>query len=238
MYEVSDYAVACILAFNRRLFPLAQAVRSGIWKSGSLALMKARGNMRRLSQQTLGLIGMGRIGSLVVQKVKGFGMRILVFDPYVSADAAHKLGAEVADLDGPNPVGLYLHPCPADPRDETLLGLPQFKKMKPTAYLINAARGGPINEEDLHQALTRGYLAGAALDVTDPEPPDPDHPLLHLDQVLVTGHSSWFSDASVAEGFRLAAEAVVSALNGQWPAHLANPEVKLRKNGRIGRGPA
>jgi D-3-phosphoglycerate dehydrogenase / 2-oxoglutarate reductase len=235
MYEVSDYAVACILAFNRKLFPLAQAVRSGVWRGGSQSLVKARGNMRRLSQQTLGLIGMGRIGSLVVQKVKGFGMRVLVFDPYVSADVARKLGAEAADFETVLSQSDYisLH-APLTSETKHLLGLPEFKKMKPSAYLINAARGGLIDEKALHQAITEGIIAGAALDVTDPEPPDPDNPLLNLDQVLVTGHSSWCSDMSISEGQSMAAEAVVQALRGIWPSYLVNPEVKQQKNARIG----
>lgn len=237
MYEVSDYAVACILAFNRGLFPLVKAVRSGVWKGGSQSLMKARGNMRRLSQQTLGLIGMGRIGSLVVQKVKGFGMRVLVFDPYVTAETARKLGAEAADFETVLTQSDYISiHAPLTSETEHILGRAQFKKMKPTAYLINAARGGLVDEKALHQALTEGIIAGAALDVTDPEPPDPDNPLIKLEQVLMTGHSSWYSDTSILEGQTMAAEAVVQALTGTWPSYLANPEVKQQKNARIGQG--
>lgn len=235
MHEVSDYALACVLAFNRRLLPLTQAVHSGCWKSGSASMMEARGKMFRLNQQTLGLIGMGRIGSLVVQKAKAFGMHILVCDPYVSADAVRELGAVAADVNTVLCQSDYISiHAPLTSETRHLLGLSEFKKMKPTSYLINAARGGLIDEKALYQAITEGYIAGAALDVNDPEPIDPDNPLFTLDQVLLTGHSAWFSNTSVLEGSRLAAEAVISALRDTWPTNLVNPEVKEQKNARIG----
>jgi len=237
MHEVSDYALACILTFNRRLLPLNQAVRSGVWKSGSASMAGARGKMFRLSQQTLGLIGMGRIGTLVVQKAKAFGMHILVYDPYVSAEAARKLGAEAADFDSVLSQSDYISiHAPLTSETRHLLGLSEFRKMKPTSYLINAARGGLLDEKALYQAIKEGSIAGAALDVNDPEPINPDNPLFSLDQVLLTGHSAWFSNTSVLEGSRLAAEAVISALRDTWPPNLVNPEVKEQKNARIGHG--
>ncbi len=235
MHEVSDYALACILNFNRRLLPLNQAVHSGSWKSGSASMMGARGKMFRLNRQTLGLIGMGRIGSLVAQKAKAFGMHILVYDPYVSADAVRELGVVATDLNTVLCQSDYISiHAPLTSETRHLLGLSEFKRMKPTAYLINAARGGLIDEKALYQAVTEGHIAGAALDVNDPEPIDPDNPLFALDQVLLTGHSAWFSNASVLEGSRLAAEAVIAALRDTWPPNLVNPEVKEQKNARIG----
>jgi D-3-phosphoglycerate dehydrogenase len=234
MHEVSDYALACILAFNRRLIPLDRAVRAGTWKGGSASMMKTRGEMHRLSQQTLGVIGAGRIGSLVAQKARAFRMRVLVYDPHLSVDAVKKLGAEKVALDHLLSESDYvsIH-TPLTSETKSLLGMAELKKMKPTAHLINAARGGLVDEKALTQALAEGTLAGAALDVTDPEPPDLANPLFRLDQVLFTGHSAWFSEESIAEGFRLAGEAVVLALSGKWPPYLANPEVKARLNARI-----
>jgi D-3-phosphoglycerate dehydrogenase len=234
MHEVSDYALACILAFNRRLIPLDRAVRAGTWQGGSASMMKTRGEMKRLSHQTLGVIGMGRIGSLVTQKARAFGLKVLVYDPYVAVEAVQRLGAEKAELDRLLSESDYvsIH-TPLTSETKHLLGMAEFKKMKPTAYLINAARGGLVDENTLNQALAEGLLAGAALDVTDPEPIDLENPLFRLDQVLFTGHSAWFSEESIAEGFRLAGEAVVLALSGRWPPYLANPEVKARLNARI-----
>ena len=199
-------------------------------------MMKPRGKMHRLSHQTLGVIGMGRIGSLVAQKARAFGMRVLVYDPYVAIDRVRRLDAQKVELDRLLSESDYvsIH-IPLTSETKHLLGMAELKKMKPTAYLINAARGGLVDEQALTQALAEGILAGAALDVTDPEPPDLANSLFGLDQVLFTGHSAWFSDESVAEGFRLAGEAVVLALSGKWPPYLANPEVKARQNARIPR---
>ena len=105
--------------------------------------------------------------------------------------------------------------------------------MKPTAYIINAARGALIDEQALCQAITEGLIAGAGLDVTDPEPPLPDNPLLKLDRVLLTGHSSWCSESSTQELQQRAAENVVTALQGKWPPSLINPEVKEQNYRRI-----
>ena len=234
MHEVSDYALAFILAFSRKLFPLIQAVRAGDWKPGRGEIMKARGKMFRLNQQVLGLVGMGRIGALVAQKARAFGLKVLVYDPYVSPEAAEKAGVELVDFDRILKESDYisLH-APLTPETKKLFGLKEFKKMKPTAYIINAARGALIDEQALNQAITEGLIAGAGLDVMDPEPPLPDNPLLKLDRVLLTGHSSWCSETSTQELQQRAAENVLSVLEGKWPSSLVNPEVKEQKNRRI-----
>jgi len=234
MHEVSDYALAFILAFSRKLFPLIQTVRAGNWKPGRGEIMKARGKMFRLNQQVLGLVGMGRIGALVAEKAKAFGLRVLVYDPYVSPEAAQKAGAERVDFDRVLRESDYisLH-APLTPETNKLFGLKEFQKMKPTAYIINAARGALIDEQALGQAITEGLIAGAGLDVTNPEPPLPDNPLLKLDRVFLTGHSSWCSESSTRELQQRAAENVLLVLQGKWPSSLVNPEVKEQKNRRI-----
>ncbi len=234
MHEVSDYAMACLLALSRRLFPLVQAVRAGAWQPASETMQKARGQIFRLNEQVLGLVGMGRIGGLVAQKAKAFGLKVLVYDPYLSAENAKKIGVELVDLDRVLKESDYisLH-APLTPETQKLFGVEAFKKMKPTAYLINAARGGLIDEKALQQAVSEGWIAGAALDVTDPEPPKLDSPLLNVDQILLTGHSSWFSDASTRELQERAAQAVILALEGKWPSTLANPQVRGQENRRI-----
>ena len=233
--EVSDYALSWILAFNRRLLPIVQAVHGGAWVSGSPQMVKARGKMRRLNQQTLGLIGMGRIGSLAAQKAKGFGMRVIVYDPYISEEAVRNAGVEAADFDTVLCEADYIS-IHAQLTAETkhLFDASAFEKMKPSAYLINAARGGFVDETALYNAVSEGSIAGAALDVTDPEPPAVNNPLFGLDQVFLTGHSSWFSDASAAESLQIATDAVFKALRGEWPPTLANPAVKEQPNARIG----
>lgn len=234
IHEVSDFAMACILAFSRKIFPLAQAVRMGAWKTGSEELNKVRGKMFRLNRQVLGLVGMGRIGSLVAQKAKAFGMKVMVYDPYITPEAAQKAEVEQVDFDRLLRKSDYisLH-APLTPETNKLFGLKEFKRMKSTAYIVNTARGALIDEQALYQAVKERWIAGAVLDVMDPEPPRPDNPLLKLDQVLITGHSSWFSESSIEELQQRAAEAVILALQGKWPSSIINPEVKEQKNRRI-----
>jgi D-3-phosphoglycerate dehydrogenase len=234
VHEVSDHALACILAFNRKLFPLDRAVKKGAWRANSEEMPKARASMFRLNQQTLGLVGMGRIGGLLAKKAVALGMRVIIFDPYLTPEAFRQMGCEQVDFERLLAESDYisLH-APLTPQTGKLFGLKEFRKMKPTAYLINAARGGLLDENALYQALTEGMIAGAGLDVTDPEPPASDNPLLKLEQVVVTGHSSFNSDASSRELQQRAAEAVITAFRGEWPPFLINPKVREQKNCRI-----
>ena len=234
IHEVSDHAMAFLLNFSRKIFPLVRFVGKGGWKPGSTEIIKMREGMFRLNQQTLGLVGVGRIGSLMASKGRAFGMRVLGYDPYLSAQELQERKAEKVDFDSLLKESDYisLH-APLTPETREMFGLKEFRKMKPTAVIINTARGGIIDEQALHQALVEGAIAGAGLDVTNPEPPRPDNPLLKLEQVLITGHSAFFSDASSLEIQQKAAEAVVSALKGEWPPFLVNPEVKDQKNRRI-----
>lgn len=232
--EVSDHAIALLLAFSRKIFALAQSVREGRWKAGDPAMVRRRGKMFRLGEQTLGIVGVGRIGTQVARKGRAFGLRILGFDPYLDAKELEKRGAQKVDFDYLLKESDYISlNAPFTPETRHMFGAEAFGRMKPTAVLINTARGGLVDERALYQAIVEGQILGAGLDVTDPEPPDAKNPLLSLDQVLVTGHSAFYSETSVAELFRKGAEAIIMALRGQWPPTLANPEVKEQKNRRI-----
>jgi D-3-phosphoglycerate dehydrogenase len=235
VHEVSDHAMAFLLTFSRRIFPLAHAVRNGIWKSGSSEIVKARGQMFRLNEQTLGVVGLGKIGGRMPAKARAFGMRVLGYDPYLSAQELEQKGAEKVDFDRllRESDFISIH-TPLNPETRGMFGLKEFRKMKPTAFIINTARGAVIKEQDLHQALVEGAIAGAGLDVCNPEPPDPKNPLCQMEQVLITGHSAFFSATSMNELQQKAAEAIVAALRGEWPPVLVNPEVKEQKNRRIG----
>ena len=235
VHEVSDQAMAFLLAFSRRLFPLVQGVRRGVWRSGSTEIFGVRGKMFRLSEQTLGLVGVGRIGRRVAPKARAFGMRVLGYDPYLSSRELEERGAEKADFDRLLRESDYLSiHAPLTPETEKMFGLKEFQKMKPSAVIINTSRGGILDEAALHQALLEGAIAGAGLDVCEPEPPLPENPLLQMEQVLVTGHSAFFSASSMLELQQKATEAVIAALRGEWPPVLVNPEVKEQKNRRIG----
>ena len=232
--EVSDHAMAFLLGFSRKIFPLAQAVRKGTWKAGSTEIIKVRGQLFRLNQQTLGVVGVGRIGSRIAPKARAFGMRVLGYDPYLSALELQQKGAEKAEFEQLLEESDYisLH-APLTSETRKMFGLKEFKKMKPTAVIINTARGALIDEQGLYQALVEGAIAGAGLDVCDPEPPGPNNPLFQLEQVMITGHSAFFSESSMLELQQKATEAVLAALRGDWPPVLVNPEVKKQKNRRI-----
>jgi D-3-phosphoglycerate dehydrogenase len=232
--EVSDQAMAFLLAFSRRIFPVAQAVRQGLWKAGSREMEKARGQMFRLAEQTLGIVGVGRIGGRLALKARAFGMRVIGFDPYLSSEELLARGVEKVDFANLLREADYvsIH-APLSAETKNMLGFAEFKQMKPTAVIINTARGGIIDEKALCQALSERMIAGAGLDVTNPEPPSPDNPLLKMDQVLVTGHFAYFSETSLRELHVKSAEAIVAALKGEWPPFLANPEVRQQPNRRI-----
>jgi D-3-phosphoglycerate dehydrogenase len=123
--------------------------------------------------------------------------------------------------------------APLSAETKNMFGFAEFKQMKPTTVVINTARGGIIDEKALCRALSEKVIAGAGLDVTNPEPPSPDSFLLKLDQVLVTGHFAYYSETSVRELHVKSAEAIVAALRGEFPAFLANPEVKEQPHRRI-----
>lgn len=234
VHEVSDHMMAFLLAFSRRILPLAQAVRKGTWKAGSNEIVRVRGQMFRLNQQTLGLVGVGRIGSRVAQKARAFGMRVLGYDPYLSFLELEQRGAEKADFDQllRESDFISLH-APLTSETQRMFGLKEFRKMKTAAFIINTARGAIIDEPALYQALVEGSIAGAGLDVCEPEPPSPNNPLFQLEQVLVSGHSAFFSESSMLELQQKATEAVIEALRGDWPQVLVNPQVKEQKNRRI-----
>lgn len=192
--EVATHVVALILAANRNLLTATRQARQGDWAKPSL-----RG-IRRLNGQTAGVVGFGRIGRKVAGKLASLGLRVLVSDPALPRDviaAANfvpcELDALVADCDY---VTLHL-PLVAATRgliDARRLGL-----MKPGAWLINAGRGGLVDEEALLAALKGGRLGGAALDVLAEEPPAPGHPLLDMANVILTPHMAWYSEEAVVE---------------------------------------
>ncbi len=231
--EVSDHTMALILSLARRIVTLDKAVRAG--QSGYQEIAGARGSMPRMRGQTLGLVGFGRIPRTMVPKAQGFGLRILVHDPYAPPELAKAAGVEMVDLDRLLVESDYvsLHAA-LTPSNRGMIGMAQLKKMKPAALLINTARGGLVDEEALHKALSEGVIAGAGLDVTDPEPISPDSPLKTLDNVILTGHSAFYSEVAVVEQWKGPIQEVSRVLTGEWPKALVNPQVKENYARRFG----
>jgi phosphoglycerate dehydrogenase-like enzyme len=177
----------------------------------------------------LGLVGFGRSGRLVAEKMSGFNMTTLAYDPYVSAETMAEVGARKAELDDVlSRADFVLLHCPYTKETHHLIGERELRLMKPTAILVNTTRGSVIDEPVLIRALTEGWIAAAGLDVFEQEPVDPDNPLLKLDNVVATPHIAGASDQSQETRWRLSVETVVAFSRGHWPPSYVNPGVKPR----------
>lgn len=213
--EVATQAVALALAVVRRLRLHDREVRAGRWSTGVLQ------PMHRLRGGTLGLIGYGRIARMTHTMLAGFGFaRVMVHDPQAELPS----GVEAAEVDVICQTAdlISLH-APLTRETHQLIDARRLALMKPSAILVNTARGGLVDLDALHAALAAGRILGAGLDVFDPEPPDPAHPIFSLDNVVVTNHIGWYSEESMRDLQRLAAEEVVRVLRGEPPRHWLNP---------------
>lgn len=222
--EVAEQALALILACWRKVFVgrklLEDCSVAGKWNFEPIYPIYS------LKGKTVGIVGCGRIGSLVFQKLSGFDVKILVCDPYLSPDRWQQLGVTHTPLDTllqeADVVTLHV---PLNAETQRFIGEPQLRQMKPTAYLINTARAGVIDTEALCRALREKWIAGAGIDVYDKEPPDPDLELFRLENATLSPHLGWYSEEAgwsirekIMEDFR-------RFLAGQPPRFLINPEV-------------
>lgn len=223
--ELAEHTMALILACARWIVVLHDRVKMG--RGADAVSDEAEQHMSILKGKTLGLIGFGNAGRAMVPKAKGFEMRILAYDPYVEKSSCEKLNVKKASLDKllEKSDFISIH-ANLTPENRHLVGLEQFKKMKRSAFIINTARGAIIDERALYSALSEGYIAGAGLDVTDPEPVALDSPLLKFDNVILTGHHAGVSPESKAASATQSAEEVSRVMRGKWPFGLVNPEVK------------
>lgn len=224
--EVSNHAMGLLLMLNRGLLQDIDAVRAGGWSRVDGA------PPRRLAGLRLGLIGVGNIGKLVAKKARGFGLDVVAFDPYLRRDHASVDGTRLVDLDELLSTSDFVSVhCPLNASTRHLLGAPELRLLRPTAFLINTARGGVIDQLALTEALAEGRLAGAGLDVFEIEPLPPDDPLRGLDNVILTPHSASWSVESGAECRRVAVEHVVTVLRGGVPSDVVNRAVLERVHG-------
>ena len=216
--EVSDHAMALLLSVVRKIPASSARTHGGRWE------MKAVVPIHRLRGSVIGLVGFGRIPQLVVPKAQSFGMKVIAFDPYAPAEAFTTLGVEsvsLADLLSRSDY-VSVH-CPLTPETKHLFSTETFKQMKAGSYIVNTARGPIIDEAALAVALDSGHIAGAALDVMAQEPP-PASPLFGRDNVLITPHTSFYSEESLVELQTKAAQEVVAVLSGKAPRNPVNPE--------------
>jgi len=218
----ADLAWALLLASARRVVEGADYVRVGRWTTWGPLLMLGPD----VHGATLGIIGMGRIGAAVARRARGFGMRILYHDPRPNGEAERETGAIPVPLDEllRESDFVSIH-ATLDPSNRGMIGAEALARMKPTAVLVNVARGPIVDPRALHDALVNRRIFAAALDVTDPEPMPADHPLLALPNCLVVPHIGSASIATRARMSVLAAENILAGLAGRRLPHCVNPDV-------------
>ncbi|GBD29447.1 D-3-phosphoglycerate dehydrogenase [bacterium HR32] len=214
--SVADFTFALLLALVRRVVEADRAVREGRWPR--LVGVELR-------DRCLGLLGFGRIGQRVAERAHGFGMRTVAYDPVPDLAAAERLGVRLVSF--PEVLAqadfLSLH-LPLTPQTRHLLGEEELRCMKPGSFLVNTARGGVVDEAALARALQEGWIAGAACDVFDEEPPRTS-PLLQAPNVLLSPHMASHTREAIARASRVAAENVLAVLQGGRPPNAVNPEV-------------
>jgi glyoxylate reductase len=218
----ADMAFALLMAAARRIPEGIEKVRSGSWVTWEpMGLLGAD-----VWGATLGIIGLGRIGTAVARRATGFAMRTLYYDPERHPALENELGIEFVELEALLSQADYvsLH-CPLTPETEHLIDRRALQLMKASSVLINTARGPIVDQEALVEALAEGWIARAALDVTDPEPLPADHPLVHLRNCIVIPHIASATISSRDRMATMAAENLLAGVRGQRLPHCANPGV-------------
>ena len=216
--SVAEHTIALILSLAKDLPAMDKAVRGGTWKD------RNKNKAIDIEGKTLGIIGMGKIGSLVASKAKlGFGMKILAYDPFVAENFKSEGYTFVPKLEDlfANADFITLH-CPNIPQTKGMVNKALIDLMKPTSYLINCARGGVVDEAPLYDALKNKKIAGAALDVFISEPPSASDPLLTLDNIILTPHMAALTKEASIRVAVGAAQAVIDYFSGTKPQHICN----------------
>ena len=235
--EVADHAMTLLLAGFRRLVEQDRMVREGRWKEGRPALLR----IPRLMGQTLGFVSFGRVARAVARRAAPFGLRMLAHDPFVEEMAISEHGVQPATLSEvlSRSDFVSMH-APARPEVHHMLKEQHFREMKPSAVFINTGRGPTVQEEALIRALREGWIAHAALDVLEVEPPSPDNPLLRMDNVTLTAHVASASARFDEARKRRVGQELALVLSGRWPMSCVNPGVlqdtKLQRWQPIGMG--
>ncbi|MBE0556955.1 MAG: C-terminal binding protein, partial [Proteobacteria bacterium] len=215
--EVSDHAMALLLSLIRKIPFASKQTHAGVWS------MPAVVPIHRLRGSVLGLAGFGKIPRLVAAKAQAFGLQVQTYDPYVSSEAAAKLGVKSVDLPELLKTSDYISiHAPLTPETDRMFNADAFRQMKRSALLVNTARGQLVDVEALVDALDNALIAGAALDVLPQEPPPPNSRLLGRDDVILTPHTSFYSEESLVELQTKAAQQVALVLSGKEPRYPIN----------------
>jgi phosphoglycerate dehydrogenase-like enzyme len=217
---VAEHTFALLLAVARGIVTNAIDTRAGNWRRRTFFIP--------LRGKTLGIVGLGRIGRSVAVRGAAFGMRLVAHEEAPDLEFVEKYDVQLADLDTllSQADFVTLH-TPMSPQTQGLINRDSLARMKRGSVLVNTARGGLVDEGALCEALMSGHLAGAGLDVLLVEPPPKDHPLLALDNVIVSPHVAALDERAMVDMSVGAARNIVDLLGGRWPAgSLVNPDVK------------
>ncbi len=223
--EVANHAMTLLMSVARKIHIIMPATRSGVWDYNFTRPIL---NFR---DKTLGILGLGRVGRMLVPKAKGFGIRVCAYDPYLDDDIFEMMGVdrcyELEDLlDQSDYVSLH---TPLTPETTGMIGARELELMKPSAVIINTARGAIWDERAVGDALRNGIITGAATDVLTSEPPDDGHPFLQLKNMLVTPHVAWYSEESFRKEMTDGMDEIVRVLSGLRPRAIVNPEIFGRR---------
>jgi len=223
--EVAIQAVTLLMALIRKIAFFDQSVRSGQWD------FRQGMPINRIRGKTMGLVGCGKIGLELAKMISSMGVRVISFDPYIQKAGG---SVELVDLDTlfKESDFISVH-CPLNESTRHLIGENAFRKMRKKPLIVNTSRGPIIEEKALVQALKEGLVSGAGLDVMEKEPPDPENPLLKMDQVILSPHMSFYSEESIKELKRRTAEGVADVLQGKWPQSVVNSEVGGKTRAKI-----
>ena len=224
--DVADHALALLLACVRHIARQDHSIRAGRWDR-TLARPA-----RRVRGGTLGIVGFGKVGRMLLERVRGFDITVLAYDPYVDATVMTQHGARAVQLatllEASDWVSLHV---PLSEQTHHLMGAREFGLLKQGAIVVNTSRGELIDEAALVDALGNGTLWAAGLDVMEHEPLPADSPLLAFDNVVLTPHVSANSEQSVADLYRTACEIAIAVARNQPPPGIVNPDVELRPAG-------
>jgi D-3-phosphoglycerate dehydrogenase / 2-oxoglutarate reductase len=220
--EVADHAMTLLLAAARKVCRYDQATRAGVWR------WQTGEPIHRLSGRTLGLLSFGAIAQAIGRRAAGFGLRVIANDPYMPAgDIADRGAVPVSFGELLDESDYLVIQAPLTKETHHLIGEPELRRMKPTAFLINTARGPIVSDQALYQALSEGWIAGAGLDDIEEEPAKlrdwtPVNPLFGLDNVIITPHAAYYSEEAIHTVREFAASEVVRVLTGQPPQSPVN----------------
>jgi D-3-phosphoglycerate dehydrogenase len=220
-HSVAEHALAMMLTLSKRIIEADRALR----RDANVNRNALIGN--EVQGKTVGVIGIGNVGRRIAELCKGLlGMKVLAYDPYLSASEIAARGGEKVELDDLLRRSDYVSiSCPLTKDNRGMIGAREFSLMRPHAYFVTTARGFIHDEAALFDALRDKKIAGAGLDVWAREPPPPDHPLLQFDNVLASPHTAGVTREARANMGRIAAEQMLDALDGKRPPRMVNPEV-------------